>query len=81
MTYFDSFEVEDIPKEIWKFIGNKNITENIYGIQAYKSVMCGYSFTGFIHFMLNNKWLTGFTDLISLNSFKSNDKILLKKFY
>ena len=30
-TYFDSFEVEYIPKEIEKFIGNKNIT-NLYRI-------------------------------------------------
>ena len=29
-TYFDSFGVEDTQKEIKKFIGNKNITTNIY---------------------------------------------------
>ena len=28
--YFDSFEVEHIPKEIKKFIENKNIITNIY---------------------------------------------------
>ena len=39
MTYFDSFGVEHIPKEIKKFIGNKNITTNIFRIQAYDSVM------------------------------------------
>ena len=27
--YFDGFRVEHIPKEIIKFIGNKNITANI----------------------------------------------------
>ena len=27
--YFDSFGVEHFPKEIKKFIGNKNITTNI----------------------------------------------------
>ena len=31
---FDSFGVEHIPKEIKKFIRNKNITINIYRIQA-----------------------------------------------
>ena len=41
--YFDSIEVEDIPKEIKKFLGNKNITTNSYRIQAYDSIMCGYS--------------------------------------
>ena len=28
--YFDSFGVEDVPKEIKKFIANKNIITNIY---------------------------------------------------
>ena len=52
-TYFDSFGVEHIPKEIMKFIGsneqsssakarNKNIITNIFRIQAYNSIMCGY---------------------------------------
>ena len=30
IIYFDSFGVEHIPKKIRKFIGNKNITTNIY---------------------------------------------------
>ena len=34
VTYLDSFGVEHIPKEIKKIIGNKNITINMYGIQA-----------------------------------------------
>ena len=37
IIYFDTFLVEHIPKEIKKFIGNKNIT-NIYRIQAYDSI-------------------------------------------
>ena len=41
VTYFDSFGVEYIPKEIKKFIGNKNIITNIYRIQAYDLIMCG----------------------------------------
>ena len=40
VTYFDSFGVEHIPKEIKKFIGNKNIQANIFRIQAHNSVMC-----------------------------------------
>ena len=35
VTYFDSFGVEHIPKEIIKFIENKNIKTNIFRIQAY----------------------------------------------
>ena len=30
IIYFDSFGVEHIPKEVRKFIGNKNIATNIY---------------------------------------------------
>ena len=41
VTYFDSFGVELIPKEIKTFIKNKNIKTNIFKIQAYNSVMCG----------------------------------------
>ena len=41
VKYFDSCGVEHIPKEIKKFIGNKNIT-NIYRKQAYDSIMCRY---------------------------------------
>ena len=42
VTYFDSFGVEHIPKEIIKFIGNKDIMTNIFIIQAYDSIMCCY---------------------------------------
>ena len=40
VTYFDSFGVEHIPKEIRKFVVNKNITTNIYRMQACDSIMC-----------------------------------------
>ena len=33
--YFDSFGVEQIPKEIKKFIGNKGIKANVFRLQAY----------------------------------------------
>ena len=39
---FDSVGVEHIQKEIKEIIGNKNIMTNIYRIQAYFSIMCGY---------------------------------------
>ena len=52
MIYFDSFGVEHIPKEIQRFIGNKNIITSIYRIQAYDSIMCGYFCVTFIYFML-----------------------------
>ena len=40
VTYFDSFGVEYIPKEIKTFIGNKNKNTNIFRIQAYDSIIC-----------------------------------------
>ena len=63
VTYFDSFGVEHIPKEIKTFINNKNIKTNIFRIQAYDSIMCGYFCIGFIDFMLAGKTLTEFTNL------------------
>ena len=51
VTYFDSFGAEHIPQEIKKFINNKNIIANIFRIQAYDSVMCGYFCIGFINFI------------------------------
>ena len=45
-TYFNSFGVEHISKEIK--IMNKNIKINIYRIQAYDSLMCWFFCTGFI---------------------------------
>ena len=58
VNYFDSFGVEHIPREIKKFIGNKNIKANIYRVQTNDSVMCGYFCIGFIDFMLAGKTLT-----------------------
>ena len=44
---FDNLGVEHIAKEIKKFVGNRNIITNIYKIQAYDSIMCGYFCIGF----------------------------------
>ena len=79
VTYFDSFGVEHIPKEIKKFIGNKNIMTNIYRIQACDSIMCGYFCIGFIDFMLKDKSLLEYRNVLS-NDYEKNDKIILKYF-
>ena len=63
VTYFDSFGVELIPKEIKNFIKNNNIKTNIFRIQAYDSIMCGYFCIGFINYMLKGKTLTEYTNL------------------
>ena len=71
VTYFHSFAVEHIPKEIKAFIDRSlSIVGNIFRIQAYDSIMCGYFCIGFIDFMLAGLTLTEFTNLFSPNNFK-----------
>ena len=67
VTYFDSFGVEHISKEIKKFIRNKNIRTNISRIQAHDSIMCKYFCIGFIDFMLKGQSLLDYTNLFSPN--------------
>ena len=80
-TYFDSFGVEHIPKEIKKFINNTDIIANIYRVQNYDSIMCGYFCIGFINYMFKGKILTDFTNLFSPNNFKKNDDIILINYF
>ena len=77
-TYFDSFGVEHIINEIKKFIGDKNITTNVWRMQVYDSVMCGHFCIGFIDYMFTGKTLADFTNLFLPNTFNNNDKIILK---
>ena len=55
VTYFDTFGVEQISKENRKF--DRNIATNLYRIQAYDSILCGYFCIGFIDFLLKGKSL------------------------
>ena len=70
VIYFDSFGVEYIPKEVKKFIGNKDIKTNIFRIQACNSIMCGYFCILFVEFMFTGKTLSDFTNLFSPSDFK-----------
>ena len=54
---------------------------NIYKIQAYNSIMCGYFFIGFIDFVLKGKSLIDYTNLFSRNEYEKNDKGILKYFH
>ena len=77
---FDSFGIEHIPKEINKFINNNNnIESNIFRIQAYDSIMCGYFCIEFINYMLKGKTLD-YTNLFSPNDFKKNDQVIKRIF-
>ena len=78
VTYFDNFGVENIPKEVRKFIRNRNIITNIYRIQAYDSIICEYFCIGFIDFMLKGKGLLEYKNLFSPNEYKKNDQMILK---
>ena len=80
ITYFDSFGIEHIPKDVKKFIGNTHIVTNIYRIQNYDSIMCGYFCIGFIDYIFMGKSLTDYTNLFSPNNFKRNDDIILNYF-
>ena len=42
VTFFDSFGVEYIQKDIKKFIGKNNIMTNIHTTQSNDSIRCGY---------------------------------------
>ena len=78
--YFDSFGVEHIPKEIRRFIGNRNIVTNIHRIQVYDSIICRCFCIGLIDFMLKGKSLLEYTNLFSPSDYEKNDKIILKYF-
>ena len=77
VKYSYSFGVGYIPKEIRTFIDRSlSIKTNIFRIQAYDSIMCGYYCIGFIDFMLAGN----FTNLFSPNNFKKYDNIILNYF-
>ena len=64
VTYFDSFGVEHIPKEIKEFIDTSlSITTNIFRKQPSDSIMCGCFCIGFIDFMRSGETLTEFANL------------------
>ena len=62
VTYFESFGVENILKEIKTFINNINIKTSIFRIQTYDSVMCEYFCIRFIDFIFIGKILSEFTN-------------------
>ena len=80
--------MEHIPKEINKFIRSKelgsavnnDIKRNIFRIQAYDSIMCGYFCIKFINYMLKGKRFLDYTNLFSPNDFKKNDRVIKRIF-
>ena len=74
VVYFDSFVVEHVPKEIIKFIKNRDIIAIIFRLQAYDSIMCGYFCIKFIDYMFDDKTLIDYTNLFSPHDLKKNNK-------
>ena len=60
-TYFGSFGVEHIPKQVKIFIDKSIVIENVFSIQVYDSIMCGYFSIRFIDFIFEGKTLTNFS--------------------
>ena len=69
-----------MPSEINKFIGSKNIKSDIFRLQAFDSIMCGYYCIEFINYILKGKTLLDYTNLFSLNDFKKNNQIIKRIF-
>ena len=80
VTYFESFGVNYVAKEIIKFIRNEIIITNIYRTQAYDSIMFGYLCIWLNDFMVEGKSLLEYTNSFSSSEYKKNDKIILKYF-
>ena len=75
VTYFDSFVVEHIPKEIKIFIDKSIAVPNIFRIQVYNSVMCENIFVLELLILclktrLQQTLLIFFHDIISRYNFK-----------
>ena len=57
---------------------DKSITYNIFRIQDHDSIMCGFYCIAFTEYMLAGKTLLDYTNLLSPNDYKKNDKIMYK---
>ena len=79
-VYFDSCRIEYIPQEILNKIKDKSITHNIFRMQNNAFIMCGFYCIAFIKYMLAGKTLLEYTNILSLNDYKKNDKIICKYF-
>ena len=81
VAYFDSFRVEHIPKDIKKYIGNKNIATNICKIRRYSSIKCRLFCIGVIDFMLKGKSFLDHTSKRQMSfrcQIDKNSKLVLK---
>ena len=76
-----ALELNIFQKKLKKFMGNKNITTNIYRIYAYDSILCRYFCIKFIDFVLKGKIFLDYSDLFSPKKYDKNHTIMLKHFW
>ena len=79
-TYFDSFGVEHMPREVIRFLKNKDLHTNIFRVQPADSVLCGYYCIKFLEFMFSGESLHDFTNMFSPTDFLANDAKVLSLF-
>ena len=79
-VYFDYFGIEYIPQEVLNKIKDKSITHNIFRKQDNGFIMCGYYCIAFIEYFLAGKTLLDYTNLLSPNDYKKNEKTIYKYF-
>ena len=56
------------------------IKSNIFRIQAYDSIVCGYFCIEVINYMVKGKTLLDYTNLFSPIDFKKNDQVIKRIF-
>ena len=79
-VYFDSFGIAYIPLKVLNKIKEKSVTHNIFRIQDNESIMSEFYCISFIEYMLTGKTLLDYTNLLSPNGYKKNDKVIYKYF-
>ena len=77
-VYFDFLGIEYIPQEVLAKMKDKCTTHNIFRIQSDNSIMCGFYCINFIKYMIAGKNLLDYTNLLSHNDYKKNEKIICK---
>ena len=69
-----------LQKKLKKLTDNKYLIKNIYRIQVWDSIVCGYFCIGYIYFMLKGKSFLDYTNLFSPKKYEKNDRVILKSF-
>ena len=70
LTYFDSFGVEHVQKEVKQIRDIKLFAASNFRVQANNSTMCGYFCIRFTDFMLKVKILLDYTNLFLPNEYE-----------